>query len=370
MAVHGAAPGLDIQGNGNGEVFLLDPLSDPRWDAFVERHPFGKIAHTAGWKKALEASFSNVKGYCLALSDQNETGLRAALPLFERRGWVSGRRLISIPHATLCDPLVSSAADLCTLVDAALGLHRQRSVPSLEIRSLEATALLNDDRFSRHHFLKTHSIDLDKSQEELFRSFHRSCVRQRITRAASSGLSLVAGQDESDLRSFFRLFVKTRKRLGFPPQPYRFLSSLWREFGARGTMSLLLAKQQQRILSGLILFKFRDRVSAEFLAWDAGCRDISPNHYLFWEAIKAAREEGYAVFDFGATSPTNSALMEFKKHWGTKLDDITHSYCPGQENDDYESKERSFQYRILRKVCPHMPDTLLIQLGRLFYNYL
>ncbi len=351
-------------------VILLDPLTDPRWDSFVEKHPFGKLAHTSNWKRVLEDSFANMKGYYLALEDQSGTALKAALPLFERRGKLSGHRLVSIPHATLCDPLVSSGDDLSALIDAAVRLQQQKRITSIEVRSLDAFPLLNDNRISRHHFLKNHYIDLNKSQEELFRSFHRTCVRQRISRAENSDLRLVVGQDERDLASFLQLFVKTRKRLGFPPQPYRFFTSLWQEFGASGKMSVLLAKRQQHILSGLILFKYRDRVSAEFLAWDTGCRDVSPNHFLFWERIKAAHSEGYSIFDFGATSPNNTTLMEFKKHWGTKIIDITHCYYPHQESDDYESKELSIQYKLSKKICPYIPDSVLIHLGSFFYNYL
>lgn len=353
-----------------GDVFLIDPLTDPRWDSFVEKHPFGKIAHTSSWKRVLEDSFANIKGYYLALEDQSGITLKAALPLFESRGQLSGHRLVSIPHATLCDPLVSSSDELSALIDAAVRLQQKKKIISIEVRSLDAFPLLNDKRISRHHFLKNHYIDLDKSQEELFRSFHRTCVRQRILRAENSDLRLVVGQDERDLTSFFQLFVKTRKRLGFPPQPYRFLTSLWREFGTTGKMSVLLAERRQKILSGLILFKYRDRVSAEFLAWDTGCRDVSPNHYLLWEAIKAAQSEGYSIFDFGATSPNNTTLMEFKKHWGTKIIDITHCYCPQQKSDDYESKELSVQYKLTKKICPYIPDSVLIHLGYFFYNYL
>ena len=32
------------------EVIEIDPLKDPRWDTFVENHPFGWIVHLSGWK--------------------------------------------------------------------------------------------------------------------------------------------------------------------------------------------------------------------------------------------------------------------------------------------------------------------------------
>ena len=72
----------------------------------------------------------------------------------------------------------------------------------------------------------------------------------------------------------------------------------------------------------MLLSKFRDRVSGEFVAVDPAFQNISPNHFLFWEAIKSACEEGYRIFDFGRTSPRNVGLMDFKRRWGTQVTDL------------------------------------------------
>ena len=88
-------------------IIEIDPQSDPRWDQFVESHPLGLICHLSGWKQVLEESFPQMKGRYLAiLSDDNS--IRAALPVFEIRSILTGNRLVSIPFATNCDPLISS----------------------------------------------------------------------------------------------------------------------------------------------------------------------------------------------------------------------------------------------------------------------
>ena len=46
--------------------------------------------------------------------------VRAALPIYAVESGLMGRRLVSIPFATLCDPLVTDPADMEILGDAVL----------------------------------------------------------------------------------------------------------------------------------------------------------------------------------------------------------------------------------------------------------
>ena len=68
----------------NGNVQIINPITDDRWDRFVESHPFGWICHLSGWKKMLESTFPHIKGHYIALLDSNGN-IQAALPIFEVR---------------------------------------------------------------------------------------------------------------------------------------------------------------------------------------------------------------------------------------------------------------------------------------------
>ena len=84
-------------------VVFIDPVSDHRWDKFVESHPYGWLCHLSGWKKVLEKSFSHMRGYYPVLLNGSE--IKAAMPIFQVKSWLTGQRLVSIPFASLCDPL-------------------------------------------------------------------------------------------------------------------------------------------------------------------------------------------------------------------------------------------------------------------------
>jgi hypothetical protein len=119
-------------------VIEIDSNQDRRWDKFIERHPLGWISHTSGWKNFLERSFKHIRGHHLAVVDGEE--IVAALPIFAVRSWLTGKRLVSVPFATLSDPLLSALEDMGILLDAVLNLSNKIGAKYVEIRT---TALIS-----------------------------------------------------------------------------------------------------------------------------------------------------------------------------------------------------------------------------------
>lgn len=351
-------------------MVCLDPSVDSRWDRFVENHSLGWMTHLSGWKKVLEKSFPHMKGFYLALLHEDHRTLKAALPLFAVKSWLTGKRLISIPFATLCDPLISSHEELEDLLAGAKHLLEEVGGSHMEIKFFKGIDFIQDNGFGVHDYYRHHFLVLPEDIEELKGSLHRTCVRQRISRAYRSKLTLREGADQADMKKFYRLHVKTRKRLGLPPQPFLFFESLQEEFGGSKFMTLLFAEKNGQDLASLILFKFKDRVSAEFLATDDRYFSLSPNHFLFWEAIKSAYAGGFRVFDFGRTSPQNETLMTFKRHWGTQVVSLPQIIYPAKLLGKAILKEKSIAYRILTKICRYLPDSALKSIGRFCYHHL
>ena len=146
---------------------MVDPLNDPRWDAFVEDHPFGWICHLSRWKQVLENAFKHIRGHHLALLDDTNNAISAAFPLFEVRSWLMGNRLVSTPFATLCDPLISSREQMAALLESAIDLSRQLRCSRIEIRTLASSSLIVDNRLGSDCFHKHHYLPLDAEPEQL-----------------------------------------------------------------------------------------------------------------------------------------------------------------------------------------------------------
>jgi hypothetical protein len=352
------------------KVSLINPCEDPRWDAFVDGHPYGWICHSSKYRRVLEASFRHIRGYCLAKFSSDGTGLTAALPVFEVQSWITGHRLVSIPFATLCDPLATNCSDMAELVEGAIHLVTALKCRSLELRSLHAAPLVQNSLLGRADYYKHHYLLLDADPMKLRKNFHRSCVRQRIDRAGRSGVVSRVADDEQGLREFYRLHLITRKKLCLPAQPYRFLKNLLNAFGPSKQMRILLGEYKGRVVAGLILFQFRDRVSAEFAATDPLYFEVSPNHYLFWEAINHACKEGYKIFDFGRTSPTNTSLLDFKRRWGTLEVDLPQFFYPSRFAIKTGDPSASIRYTIMRHIIEKIPMNAMELIGDLCYRHL
>ena len=349
-------------------VTVIDPVEDERWDDFVKDHPFGWLYHLSIWKQVLEESFNHMKGHYLVLLNKNV--IEAALPLFEVNSWLTGNRLVSIPFATLCDPLISSGEDMNRLFRSAVRLSNELGSSYIEIRTLLSPPLIRDTKLEMFPYYKHHYLLLNKEPELLKRSFHRSSVREGIARAERSNLKLRVGENNADLRSFYRLFLMTRKRLGLPPQPFGFIRTLWERLSPSGKLNVLLAEHDSVAIAGMILLKFKNRVSVEYSVSDKSYRRFCPNQFLFWEAIKSAYYEGFEVFDFGRTSPDNHGLMDFKRHWGTTVVDLPNIYHPAEMCRKFATIERSLKYKIVKKACHIAPRPIFNILGRFIYNHI
>jgi hypothetical protein len=353
----------------NTNVRLIDPVQDRRWDRFVESHPFGWICHLAAWKAVLERSFPQMKAYYLALFDTSGENIIAGLPIYQVKSWITGNRLVSIPFATICDPLVSTSHQATDLLDAALGLFYGRNNSVMEVRALQATHLIEDNRVEKVSFYKTHFLNLEQPLDHIRSRIVDRCVRRSISKALKSQLEIRLAETVDDLKVFYNLHKKTRRRLGLPCQPYGFIDNLWRNFHNKEQMHLLIAMDRNNSCAALIVFSFGNRVSAEFLATDDHYLNSGVNHLLYWSAIAMAQEKGATVFDFGRTSPRNPGLMSFKGRWGTDLADLSQFYYPKTRAKRlYE--EETLRYKAVRILCRRTPLGMQHLIGGLLYRHL
>ena len=65
------------------------------WDAFVRSTPGGSPFHLLAWKRAVESTFGHRAHYLLAIRGG---GVEGVLPLFEVKGLLGGRGLVSVPY--------------------------------------------------------------------------------------------------------------------------------------------------------------------------------------------------------------------------------------------------------------------------------
>lgn len=339
------------------------------WDRFVVQHPLRHLAQLSCWKNLLENSFSHIKARLLALRDVTSGDIVAGLPLYFVRSPLLGNRLVSVPFATLSEPLVSSAVQIRLLLDYAVSIGARNGAKRVEIRSSEPASVLSQlEEVGVSYLYKHHFIALDCQLDEIWKKLGRTSIRQMITRAEKKGLTVREVQPESGLDEFYRLYVLTRRELSLPPIPRRFFQNLVVHLGPN-KLCLLLAYATGRAVGGLLSFRWDRCFAMEYSGDLEEFRRQGVIQLLYWTAIKVAREENRTVFSFGRTNKNNVGLMNFKAHWGTKMEDLPIYYFPPSAVPEANGHERSWQYRLITRVVKYLPPSLCRIAGNFCYSH-
>jgi CelD/BcsL family acetyltransferase involved in cellulose biosynthesis len=345
---------------------LLASSESAQWDAFVAAHPLGTIYHTSAWREVIERAYRYEPAYIVC---EEKGQLVAGLPLFRISSPLTGTRLTSVPGAQSCDPLVRHQADATALVDYATSLLRQRGAKSLELRTTSA--------FAWRAALAGHSVNgyscyhlaLPPDPAILERSLHNDSIRRRIRRAQASQVTVAVGSGPADVRQFYDLYLRLRRRLGLLPQPYRFFESMWSVLSPRGHIDVLHARYRGETVSSLLLLKHGRTVIYEYGATDPVHVQLGASPFLLWEAITRAIADRFEVFDFGRTADENQGLTDFKRKWGAVQQPLSYIFLPGLSSAANLRSGRQAR-ELMTLAIRHAPETLCEVLGRALYRHL
>ena len=95
--------------------YVVDPLSDRRWEALVAEHPLASAFHEPGWLQALTRTY----GYDFLVVTTAAPGeaMRNGIVLARVSSRWTGTRLVSLPFSDHCSPLVSNPEELARLLE-------------------------------------------------------------------------------------------------------------------------------------------------------------------------------------------------------------------------------------------------------------
>jgi lipid II:glycine glycyltransferase (peptidoglycan interpeptide bridge formation enzyme) len=328
----------------------------------------GWICHLSGWKRVLERVFSHMQGYYFVLLDDSGNHIQAGLPMFHLRSWIIGDRMVSIPFATLCDPLISTASQFSLLFSSIKDLSISMKARHVEIRAHMAGALIRDQGLGESAAHLNHFLELDEPPERLKKKFKRLCVRN-INKSNKEGFRVKQAEDESDLKIFYRLHMIHRSKIGLPVHPYKFFQFLWQAFSP-GRMRVMLAQKDERTIGALLFFCYGGRISCDYLAIDPHFSRFSPGSFLYWEAIKLGCREGFRIFDFGRTHCQHRSLLEFKSRWGTRQADLPQFFYPRRYALAQAYSGDSNKRRLVNAVCRFAPAFGQRIIGEFLYRHL
>jgi CelD/BcsL family acetyltransferase involved in cellulose biosynthesis len=341
------------------ETRLIDPIADPEWLRFVEASPAAEACHHPRWLELLRSQYGyELQACCVA----NGRGLEAGIPVARVESRLTGDRLVSIPFSDVCAPLLARDADPAALdaLGPALAAEAERGGLDLTVHAPLPSA---PGAFLQPSFLR-HPLPLAADPAEVERGYSKSQVKRGIKKAKREGLRFERRGDRAALDAFYALHVRTRRKLGVPTQPKRFIRRFERLFEAGlGFVGLVLDGDEP--ISAAVFLDFNGTVTYKYGASDAGKLAMRPNNLLFSEVIRAACEAGRHTLDFGRTDVDNEGLRAFKRSWGAEELELSYTYLA----DRAPSTEPGLRERALGATIRRSPPLVGRLLGEALYRH-
>ena len=346
-------------------IYPIQPLEDPRWPEFVDRHPRSSVFHTVAWLEALRRTYGFQPVAYTA--SPPESRLEDGLVFCRVESWITGRRLVSLPFSDHCDPLLNQASEVDGFLSALEAvLHRER-LRYVEIRPMRPLGGATGFCHASQVFC-FHQLDLRPDLAELLAHCHKSSTQRKIQRAEREGLIYETGRSGALLDAFWTLFLITRRRHGVPPQPKAWFRNL---IGCLGdALQIRVAYKDKQPVAAILTLRHKDTLVYKYGCSDTRCNNLGGTQLLFWRSIEEAKRDGLRVFDLGRSDCGNTGLIEFKDRWGAARSTLTYvRLSPSPPSAKSETRAAEWAKRIAKDVTHRLPDRLLIAAGSVLYRH-
>lgn len=341
------------------EVRLLDPIADPEWLALVESSPAADAFHHPLWLGLLREQYGyELRACCVA----DRRGLRAGIPFARVESRLTGKRLVAIPFSDVCPPLLGRDADPGALDALGPALAAEAEREGLDL-TVHAALTSIPGAFVQPSFFR-HLLPLAEDPAEVEGRYSKSQIKRGIKKARREGLQAERRDDREALDAFFALHVQTRRRLGVPTQPKRFIRRFERLFEAGlGFVELILDEGEP--IAAAVFLTHNGTVTYKYGASDAAKLGKRPNNLLFAEVIRWACESGHRTLDFGRTDADNEGLRSFKRSWGAEEVELSYTHLA----DEPPATEPGLRDRVLGTTIRRSPAFVGRLIGAALYRH-
>ena len=264
------------------------------------------------------ANFFQLKGFTEALKEtygyetfylENEKG---KFPLVLIKSKLFGNRLISMPFGDYGGP----EGDVPELVEEAVKKGEELKVDFIEVRAPSKPV----EGFEKRDDYCTFVLNLDKSEDELFAGLEKR-TRNDINKGKRSNIQILRGGKY--LGEFYKLYLKTMKRLGSPPQSFKFFKNIWEKLP--DNVHIALARYNGKIIAAQAYYICDGKMYYSYNCSDAKYRKLRATDLLLWSTITFAKITDLKEFDFGRTRKESGVYFS-KKSWGGELREMPYYY--------------------------------------------
>lgn len=342
-------------------VHITNPLSDGRWDDLVARHPRASAFHQRGWLEALARTYD----YEPLVLTSTPVGkpLSDGIVLCRVSSWITGTRLVSLPFADHCEPLLNDLGESPEFVIWLRAECDRQHWKYVELRPLSGTCDAGSGlQPSRsYHF---HELDIRPSLEQIFRGLHKDSLQRKIQRAEREGLSHETGRSEQLVDKFYRLLLMTRRRHQLVPQPRAWFKNLVDRMGLG--IEIRLAAKNGIPIAAMLTLRHRSTVVYKYGCSDEKFHNLGGMPFLFWRLIEESKASGAEEIDFGRSDLDNNGLTVFKDRFGTRRKLLTYYRYPNTR----KGVAISGVSPTIRRIFSIMPNAVSSRAGSLLYRHM
>jgi CelD/BcsL family acetyltransferase involved in cellulose biosynthesis len=333
------------------------PLWDPAWMRFVESCVDAGPFHHPAWAEMLAESY-RLEAFALVVRSP-EGAVTGGLPMIAvARG--RRRRWISLPFTDWCGPLLSRGTTREGFAAALDRVRRANGLVRLEVRD----AIGNGRGYDRAEGFR-HVRALGPDADAVFADIGKR-RRRGICKAEREGVSVRRIEGPQDLRrSFYRLHVLTRRRLGVPVQPVRFFELLWSRLLARGLGFGLVGQRDGVPIAAALFLHHGGQLVYKFSASDWDLRHLRGTDAVIAQALRWGCGHGCRALDFGRTETGNEGLRIFKASWGAQERPL--SYATFADRPPRPRRDASL--RATKAVIRRSPPWVARAVGFMGYRY-
>ena len=335
---------------------IVDPLTDGRWMEFIASQKQATVHHHPAWLRVIGRETKlNPQAFC-----RFDDGKIISAFVFIIAKSITGNRYavtVSCSDSTL---ILGDQHNSDELLPAFLEYMKQLGVQQIEFRDNISSELIAPVLVAYAHFFY-----VDEVIEAIKNSATLRKVKYNIRRAEKEGVTFEIRDDLNAVHEFYKLHVKTRKKLGVPVQSKKFYIRFYEEIVRTGRGYIVCAKRNNIPLSVGLFAGYNNTLTFQISASDPRALFYRPNNMMLWGAMQEAQNRGYTKFDMGRTDCTNEGLRKFKLSWGCEEISLYFSYYPPR---DQKELLRNLNRLIVNPVIRHSPEFVCRAAGRLVYT--
>lgn len=172
--------------------------------------------------------------------------------------------------------------------------------------------------------VRTITLDITPDEQSLLAGMKEKW-RYNIRLAGRKGVQVRPARGREDVQAWYRLLQTTGQRDHFGIHSFDYYWRAWQIFAPRQQARLLLAEYEGQPLAGIFVGCMARQAIYLYGASGNEYRNLMPNYLLQWEAIRWAKSQGAASYDFWGIPETDDAdeamagVYRFKSGWGGRV---------------------------------------------------